>query len=70
VLSYTLDRPAAVRLRVYDAQGRLVATLAEGMQAAGTYRVPFEAAHLPGGVYFCRLETPNGTRTRPMTLVR
>lgn len=70
VISYALDRPSDVRLRVYDLQGRLVRTLVEGVQAAGTYAVSFDAGHLPSGTYFYRLETPHGTRTRHLTLVR
>jgi hypothetical protein len=67
---YKLDGRADVKVRVYDVTGRLVTTLFEGTQPAGTYRVTFSGEGLASGTYFYRLETPRQTFTRSMVLVK
>lgn len=70
VIGYETTEPGHVRLAVYDALGRTVAWLVDGVQAAGVYEVAFEADDLPGGVYFYRLEAGAYTATRRMVLLR
>jgi hypothetical protein len=53
-LQFTLPRPARVTLELYDASGRRVATLVDGMRAAGPQAVPYDAAGF-GGLVFARL---------------
>jgi hypothetical protein len=50
-----LASAAHLALRIYDALGREVATLANDDRRAGTYRYIWEGAGHPTGVYFCRL---------------
>jgi uncharacterized protein (DUF1501 family) len=69
-ITYTLSAAAPVSLRIFDAQGRLIQTLVQGPRPAGPHAVRFDAGHLPSGTYFYRLETPEGQKTRPMTLAR
>jgi hypothetical protein len=62
-LSYTLPAASNVDLRVCDAAGRTVRTLANGLQSAGTHSVSWDARdavgkQVPWGVYFYRLDTP------------
>jgi hypothetical protein len=57
-IRYYLAAAAPVRLTVYDLTGRRVATLADGMQQAGSYEVLFSPEGLASGIYFCRLEIP------------
>jgi len=52
-----------VQLAVYDALGRLVATLAGGPRAAGAHEAPFDARALAPGAYLVRLVTPAGMAT-------
>lgn len=56
-VSFFLDRPGPVRLRVWDVSGRLVRTLAEREMAAGSQRVHWDGLDsdgrpAPSGVYF------------------
>ncbi len=69
-ISYQLSAGSEVSLRVYDILGRLVATLVQGRQNAGTYRVTFNAKGLTSGVYFYRLEAGDRSMTRKMVVLK
>ena len=69
-VAYRLDVPAHARISIYDALGRHVSTLVDGMHAAGSYEVTFDAAGRPSGTYIVRLETASGAQTRTVTLMR
>jgi hypothetical protein len=56
VISYQLAVVSRADLRVYDLAGREVATLAEGVESAGTHRAQFSAAGLTSGTYLYRLK--------------
>ncbi|HEY6572200.1 MAG TPA: T9SS type A sorting domain-containing protein, partial [Candidatus Eisenbacteria bacterium] len=71
VLSFTLHSPGRVDARLFDANGRLVRTIAAGiLLSEGRHRLRIEGRGdrgdaLPSGVYFFRLRTPDGeTRGR------
>lgn len=70
VIRYELDQAGTVRLEVFDALGRKVALLDEGMRSQGGHEVRFDASQLAGGVYLYRLQTTQSTLTRRMLLVR
>jgi hypothetical protein len=57
-------------LHVFDVLGRCVATLVDDARPAGTYAITFDAAGLPSGVYFYRLQTAGLTRTRTMVVLK
>ena len=61
-------RAGAVRLALYDARGRLVRVLAEGVRAAGEQSVDWDQRDPQGarvrGVLFARLETAAGVLAR------
>ena len=69
-ISYTLPADVAVRLAVYDALGREVAVLVNGLQTAGTHSVIFDAGALPSGQYFYRLDAGGSVLSGTMTLVK
>ena len=69
-LSYTLPAPAEVRLDVFDALGRLVATVEQGVRPAGLHEVAFRAADaLPPGLYIARLTADGQRATRRLVRV-
>ncbi|MDH3196686.1 MAG: T9SS type A sorting domain-containing protein [Candidatus Krumholzibacteria bacterium] len=75
VIAYTLPAASPVDLRIYDARGRLVATLEEGWRPGGGHRATWDGRDtrggpVPSGVYFCRLETATGAITRRLVLLR
>ncbi|MCY3736998.1 MAG: DUF5050 domain-containing protein [Gemmatimonadaceae bacterium] len=74
-IRYTLSHPGQVSLVVYNALGQPVQTLVDGVQAAGSYRVPWhpssrEGKPLASGLYLSRLTTPESAMARKMTLLR
>jgi hypothetical protein len=59
-----------VTLKVYDLLGKEVAVLADGRNAAGTYRIRFFASTLPGGIYFYTLRSGSSVQTRRMVVLK
>ncbi|MEM1057404.1 MAG: CHRD domain-containing protein [Bacteroidota bacterium] len=62
--------PGATSLRVYDALGRRVATLANADLPSGDHTATWDAIALAPGVYILRLDTEAGTVSRVVTVVR
>jgi hypothetical protein len=57
---FSLREAANVVLRVFDLQGREVATLVEGAMPAGEHTAHWDASGVAGGAYFVRLEAGQG----------
>ncbi|NOX85589.1 MAG: T9SS type A sorting domain-containing protein [Chlorobi bacterium] len=69
-ISYTITKPGYVSLKIYDMHGNRVTALVEKNQSAGEYHIPYEAAGLPGGVYYYTLCFNNLSVTKKMVLIR
>jgi hypothetical protein len=69
-LRYALTEPKAVRLEVFDALGRKVATVASGRKEPGRHQARIDASRLSSGVYFGRLQAGDQTRTRRIVIVK
>ncbi len=66
---FSLPMAGQASLKLYDVGGRLVATLASGMMAAGSHRVNVERGGLlVSGVYLLRLEAAGTKTTRKLVL--
>ena len=63
-LRYALQNPGDVRLDVFDVAGRLITTLVSGARGAGEHEVAWGGETAYGkarrGVYFARIDTPEG----------
>lgn len=70
LIHFVLTRPASIDLRVYNVLGRPVARLAEGYRPAGDYRVSWNAASAPSGVYFIRLMVGNEAAVTKAVLLK
>lgn len=75
VLRYGLPQSSAVRLAIYDASGRLVTVLLNGVVPAGFHEAVWNGSgdtgeNVGSGVYFARLETRGEVYTQKMILVR
>jgi len=74
-IAFSLDAPAKLRLAVYDAAGRLVAVLHDGLHAAGVGDVPWNGRDARGvaassGVYFVRAAAEGSRALSRAVLVR
>jgi hypothetical protein len=70
IISFDLPVRAFVSVKVYDAIGQEVATLANGNMEAGSHSTVWNAASMPSGIYFCRLQASGLTQTRKLVLLR
>jgi hypothetical protein len=69
-LRFGLAEAGRVRLAVYDALGREVAVLVDGVREAGSHDVPFDASALAPGTYVVRLLAGGSLEARRFTLTR
>jgi len=69
-IQFDLNRPGRVVLKIYNMIGQNVATIVDENLVAGTYRVSFEAANLPSGVYVYRLQSGGRVDSRKMLLLK
>jgi hypothetical protein len=67
-ISYYIPERTYVSLAVYNILGSKIATLVGTEQAAGSYRVAFDASPHPSGVYFYRLQAGSLSETKRMVL--
>jgi hypothetical protein len=69
-IHFSLPTSASVRLTVYNVLGQEIALLVNETLPAGAYRQTFDAARLPAGIYFYRLEAGSFTDIRKMMLLK
>lgn len=69
-ISYALQSPELVTLRVFDVLGREVATLVNQYQSAGNHTVSFNASSLASGMYFYKLEAGSFQSIKKMMLLK
>jgi hypothetical protein len=74
-IDYSLARRGSVRLRVYDAAGRMLRTLVDQVQGEGPHTVTWDGRGDAGkpmasGIYFYRLETADEIQTKRMVLIK
>jgi len=69
-IPYYLDQSMHVSVVVYDASGREVARLVDGVRSAGRHAVSFDATLLPNGVYTYELRTALGNTSRQLILAK
>lgn len=74
-IRYQLPGAEAVRLAVFDVQGREMVKLEDGVRSAGSHEVRWDSrdatgALVPSGTYFVRLSTPGGARAQRLLVLR
>ena len=70
VINYILPVNDNVSLKIYDALGNEIVTLADEFKSAGSYEVEFDASGLSSGIYFYQLKTGSFIQTKKMVLLR
>ncbi len=69
-ISYQLPVNSFVTLKVYDVLGNEIATLINEEKPAGAYKLDWNAADQPSGVYFYQLKAGSYMDTKKMILLR
>jgi hypothetical protein len=70
-IAYQITEPGRVTLKVFNLLGQTVATLVDAVQAAGSYKLTFEANILPSGVYIYQLQAGGAAvQAKKMMLLR
>lgn len=54
-ITYVIPRHGMVTMTVYDVNGRLVTTLANGMKAPGNHTVTWHPTEIASGLYICKI---------------
>lgn len=67
---YSVPKLSNVKLAVFDAAGRELASLVNQWQNPGTYEVSFDASELSSGLYFYKITADEFTDTKRMILVK
>lgn len=69
-ISYSIPASSFVTLKVFDILGNEISSLVNEEKLAGNYELEFNAANLPSGVYFYRLQTVNFIEISKMVLMK
>ena len=69
-IKYSIPKLSFVTIKIYDVLGSEVATLVNEEKPVGTYELNWNAANLPSGVYFYRLQAGSFMQTRKMILLK
>ena len=69
-IRYELPEQGRVKLDIYDAIGRKLTTLEDGLQPVGSHQVLWKADDAASGVYFYKLQMGGHSDTKKMLLVK
>lgn len=69
-IKFSVPKSSNVIIKVYDVLGNEIETLVNKKIPTGNYEVNWNAANLPSGVYFYRLQTGDFAQTRKMILLK
>jgi mannosidase alpha-like ER degradation enhancer 2 len=70
VIYFDLPEQSQVKLKVYNIQGQLIATLMNGKMNAGSHSINFAPKGLASGVYIYRLETGKFSAAKKMLFLK
>ena len=69
-LSYSIPSDGNVQLSVYDINGRLIESLVDSYQEAGSYNAVWNASDVSSGVFFVRLVASSNVLTQKVLLIK
>ena len=69
-INYSIPKTSFVSVKVYNMLGFEITTLIKEEKPMGTYEATFNAANLPSGVYFYRLQAGSFIDTKKMILLK
>jgi FG-GAP-like repeat/Secretion system C-terminal sorting domain/Immunoglobulin domain len=69
-IRFEIPKTSNVRITIYDILGRQVARLSDELREPGSYEVQWNAAKSASGVYMCRMEAGEFSRTIRLLLIK
>jgi len=69
-ISFQLEKPGQTSLKVFDAAGKLVATLLDKNLSEGHHSVEFNGQKLPSGIYFYQIQSGSFSEMQKMVLMK
>ncbi|MCP4580576.1 MAG: T9SS type A sorting domain-containing protein [candidate division Zixibacteria bacterium] len=69
-IEYELPYPEHVLIDIYDILGRRLATIVDLYQSAGYHQVIWQASNFSSGLFFCRIQAGDYTKTMKMQLIK
>ena len=71
VITYTIDQPSKVTLKIYNIAGQLVETLINNQKSeVGVQSIQWDASNHPSGIYFYKLSAGEKSVVKRMTLLK
>ncbi|MBS1515473.1 MAG: T9SS type A sorting domain-containing protein [Bacteroidetes bacterium] len=70
VIGFQLPVAGFVTVKIYDINGREISELVNEKLSAGEYKIDFNGASLPSGVYYYKMTTENFSETKKMILIK
>ena len=69
-IQYSVSRNEYVVLKVYDVLGNEIETLVNEKKAPGIYKIDWNAANMPSGIYLYQVNTAGGNFMKKMILIK
>ena len=67
-IKYCVAFKTDVNISIFDSKGRIVKNLIHKKHDAGTYEIEFNAASLPDGIYYYRINSVDFLETKEMII--
>jgi hypothetical protein len=69
-IDYVVPVDTKVKLAIYDATGKMVKTVINTVQAAGSYTKSVDVSSLPSGIYFINLDMGDHSLVQKTVIVK
>jgi hypothetical protein len=69
-IKYSIPKSSQILLKIFNTLGQEIETLVNEEKPIGTYELNWNAANLPSGVYFFRLQASGYVETKKMILLK
>jgi hypothetical protein len=70
IISYSIPKSEIVTIKIYNLIGQEIKTLVNNYQNTGSYKITFNAASLPTGIYFYQMQAGTFKEVKKMVLIK
>jgi len=69
-ISFTLDEPQNVSVKIFDANGKLIKVLADAKFEKGRYELKWNTEGISAGIYFLRFDSGSYSDTKELSVIK